>query len=54
MRAELEAEVERARQSLRGELVPYRRGEVLPVSRRIPVRRDDAGPDGSGRGAGDA
>jgi MerR family transcriptional regulator/heat shock protein HspR len=54
MREELEAEVERARKSLRGELVPYRRGEVLPVSRRIPVRRDDRGPDAPERGAGDA
>jgi MerR family transcriptional regulator/heat shock protein HspR len=57
MREEMEAEVERARQALRGELVPYRRGDVVParpprqapeathdtgaVRRRIPIERDD-------------
>jgi MerR family transcriptional regulator/heat shock protein HspR len=33
MRAELEAEVARARESLRGELVPYRRADVVRVRR---------------------
>lgn len=37
MRAELEAEVARARQGLRGELVPYRRAPV------VRVRRADGG-----------
>ena len=53
MREELEAEVQRAKQALRGELVPYRRGDVVPVRRpaapaadgtprhRIKVERDD-------------
>ena len=54
MREEMAAEVERARQALRGELVPYRRGDVVParppqqaphdtgaIRRRIPIERDE-------------
>jgi MerR family transcriptional regulator/heat shock protein HspR len=43
MRAELEAEVARARESLRGELVPYRRADLVRAEQL--ARR--ATPDGS-------
>jgi len=41
MRAEFEQEIQRAKQALRGELVPYRPGGVVPARRRIPVQRDE-------------
>jgi MerR family transcriptional regulator, heat shock protein HspR len=53
MREEFEVELQRARQALRGELVPYRRGDVVPARppapgapgrRRIPIERDDRAP----------
>jgi MerR family transcriptional regulator/heat shock protein HspR len=60
MREEFEAEVRRAREALRGELVPYRRADVVPARppaggapqpprperRRIPIERDDSPRDG--------
>jgi MerR family transcriptional regulator, heat shock protein HspR len=57
MREELEAEVVRARQALRGELVPYRRADVVPA--RPPADAAGAAPpappaaerDGSGDGS---
>jgi MerR family transcriptional regulator/heat shock protein HspR len=45
MRAELEAEVARARQSLRGELVPYRRADLVRAEGASRARRGAA--DGS-------
>ena len=50
MREEMEAEVERVRQSFKAELVPYRASteivrarDAAPGRHRIPVRRDAAG-----------
>jgi MerR family transcriptional regulator/heat shock protein HspR len=50
MREEMEAEVERVRQSFKAELVPYkgttaivRVGDAPPLRRRIPVEREDRG-----------
>jgi MerR family transcriptional regulator/heat shock protein HspR len=36
MREEFEIEIARAREALRGELVPYRRGDLTPVERPDP------------------
>lgn len=42
MRAEMEAELETVRRSLRADIVPYKTGEIVRASdvRRIPIERD--------------
>ena len=44
----------RARVAARRSSCPTAAARCLPVSRRIPVRRDDGGPGAPDRGAGDA
>jgi MerR family transcriptional regulator/heat shock protein HspR len=44
MRDEFEAEVQRAREALRGELVPYRRADVVPARPPQPVQQPSERP----------